>query len=1019
MDERWQEIERIYHAARPLDASARGVFLAEACGGDPALRNEVESLLAQTDEARSFLETPALEVAAGALAKDASVRQQNEDPPREGSTVSHYHILERLGGGGMGVVYGAKDTKLGRRVALKFLPEEVALGPKALERFQREARAAAALNHPNICTIFEVSEQEGRPFIVMELLEGQTLKDLISAAAVHDRRGSPSERSGSHRGPLQIGQLLELAIEITDALDAAHQQGVIHRDIKPTNILITTRGQAKVLDFGLAKLMSVGAGLTPGQGRPRESPVATIDREQLTTQGVAMGTVGYMSPEQARGEPLDARTDLFSFGAVLYEMATGKPAFTGDSGAEILAKILKEEPHPPRSLNPELPAKLEEIIGKCLEKDRDLRYQVAAEIRTDLKRLKRGAASGSAFERGTSDLRREDAALPYTAVNQARADGIRPIPAIIEGARRAPLFRALPWVAAGLMAVALITVVVLWRLAARLPAEFPVSFYISPPPGTTLRQFGFGAGPVVVSPDGRQLAFSATEESGVTRLYVQPLASDIAKAVAGTEDAAMPFWSPDGGSLAFFADQKLKTVNLANGNVQVLTDTSCPGAGGAWSPGGTILFTPRCKDPLNKIPSLGGNQIPVTRLGGGEGGHGSPAFLPDGRHFLYVRSASSSTPESIWMALLGSGEQKLVLKGAGSPQFASGHLLFLRDNRVFAQSFDPSTGALAGEARAITGAQTFSVSANGVLAYQGGTMKGRPEWFDRSGNPLGSVGPVAEYQAAKISPDGTRILADMNDPNSDGSDLWSYPAAGGVGTRLTFGPGLKTFAVWPPDGKYIAYSCQPGGKAGICRKPADGSGREETLFAFGAGVSNVNVIDWSPDGRYLSFGKFFAREPGVENWILPLFGGRKPFQAAPVGAAQYDGNFSPDGRWLAYFSYENGRPEIYVVPFPGPGGKFQISQNGGWLARWDKKGHLYFLTMGNRLMEADLATSGASLQVKALHPLFQLSLPSYPDPLFDVNADGSRFLVVTSADPNASRSIGLLLDWQSKLNGNQ
>lgn len=577
----------------------------------------------------------------------------------------------------------------------------------------------------------------------------------------------------------------------------------------------------------------------------------------------------------------------------------------------------------------------------------------------------------------------------------------------------------MPWAVAGVLAAALIAVVVFWKFAAPARRAFPVLSYIPPPPGTTFREFGFGAGPVVVSPDGKQLAFSATDQNGVTRLYVRPLASGKAQAIAGTEDAAYPFWSPDSRSLGFFANQKLKTVNLDNGSIQVLADALCEDESGAWSPNGTILYSPRCAGPIYEISSLGRRPSPATKLRSGESGDGVSAFLPDGSHFLYVSFPVSVGATSIWMGSLDSNKRKLVLQGASQPEFASGRLLFIRDNRIFAQPFDPATGSLSGEAEVLAEAQNYSVSSAGVLAYQGGTREGRLEWFDRSGNPLGSVGTAAQYLEARISPDGTRILANVIDPQTGSIDLWSYPALGGPRTRLTFGPGDEVSCAWSPDGKYIAYACQPDGKLGICRKRADGSGTEERLITLAVGAAIAYVADWSPDGRYISFAESASRASRGRVWLLPLSGGGKPFQPAAVNASQFEGVFSPDGRWLAYFSDETGRPEVFAVPFPGPGGKFQISQNGGWLERWDKKGHLYFLTMGNRLMEADLATTGQSLQVKALHPLFQVSLPRFEAPFFDVTADGSRFIVVTSTDPNAAQSIGLLLDWQSKLKGKQ
>jgi eukaryotic-like serine/threonine-protein kinase len=699
-----------------------------------------------------------------------------------------------------------------------------------------------------------------------------------------------------------------------------------------------------------------------------------------------------MSPEQIKGKEADPRSDLFAFGATLYEMATGERAFPGKSQISVASAILEKEPEPISTKQPLVPAALDRVVGQCLAKDPDERFQSAHDVGLGLKWV--GAAASEGRTAG------EESA------------GHRP-----------SLQRALPWALAGVLAVALIASLVLGKFAAPAPQRSPVLADIPPPRNTAIGQSFLGPASAVVSPDGKRLAFSATDANGVTKLYVQPLASKEAKAIAGTENAAWPFWSPDGGSLGFFADQKLKTVNLGNGNVQVLADDLCAGYGGAWSPSGTILFTPNCGGPLNEIPSSGGKPSPATNLANGKGGNGLPVFLPDGRHFLDVSNPSNILPTSIWMGSLGSSEQRLILKDARSPEFASKHLLFIRDNRVFAQPFDPANGKLSGEATALVDARSYSVSGSGVLAYQGGSRKGRLEWFDRSGNPLGGVGPAAVYVAARISPDGERILADVWDPQSETADLWSYPASGGPGTRLTFGSGMKLFSAWSPDGKYIAYQCPPKDKqmgGGICRKPADGSGTAENLLTFGPGVAYGRVLDWSPDGRYLSFDEWVRRTARYEVWALPLFGGRKPFQPVAVNASQDGGNFSPNGRWLAYFSNETGRDEVYVVPFPGPGGKFQISQNGGRRARWDREGHLYFLRMGNRLMEADLSTHGASLHVKAIHPLFPLNLESLNfGPAFDVNADGSRFLVVTSADPNASKSIGLILDWQAKLKGKQ
>jgi serine/threonine protein kinase len=874
-----------------------------------------------------------------------------------GTKLGPYQIVEPLGAGGMGEVYRARDTKLGRDVALKVLPSAFAADPERMARFKREAQVLASLNHAHIGAIYGFEDSGSVHALVMELIEGPTLADRIA------------------RGPIPLDEALPVAREIAEALEAAHERGIVHRDLKPANIKITPDGNVKVLDFGLAKAVEGDASSTDIHNSP------TLTR-MSTQAGIILGTAAYMSPEQAKGKSVDRRTDIWAFGCVLFEMLTGKHAFEGETVSDTLAAVIRGEPD--GSLLPaDTPARIRELLSRCLNKDVRQRLQSAGEARI--------------------------------AIDQVLSSAPEQTKPAAVAAGRSWLREAIAWLLVAALTLIAVGLGVWNHLHQASEESSPMLAYIPPPPDTSFNAFGFGAGPVVVSSDGKQLAFTATDQNGISKLWLRPLSSDKAMPVAGTEDAAAPFWSADGRALGFFEGDKLKSVDLNNGNIQVLAESSCSGSGGAWSTAGNILFTPGCDAPLSEIASSGGTPHPVAKLEESELQQGQPTFLPDGRRFLYI-SLDKNRTTAIWAGSLDSSEKKLVLKDATSPRFSSGYLLFIRGgNRVFAQRFDPESFKLTGNALALAESYRYSVSSNGILAYQGGSNEGRIEWFDHNGNTVGPVSPTAIYHTLRISPDGTRVLLTITDAQSGVLDLWSVASSGGVQTRLTFGPARKEGSAWSPDGKYVAYSCLQNDKVAVCRKPADGSGAQEVLYTFGPEINAANVVDWSPDGRYISFDQHKAKVSRWENWVLPLFGDRKIFQPAPVTFDQYDGCFSPDGRWLAYFSYESGRPEAYVVPFPGPGGKFQISTSGGWLVHWDKSNRLYFLTRGNRLMQADLSLSEKSVQVKAIQPLFQVNVPSFNAPLMDATSDGSRFVVISAADPTATRSITLLLNWEAEL----
>ncbi|HEV3512454.1 MAG TPA: protein kinase [Candidatus Sulfotelmatobacter sp.] len=877
-------------------------------------------------------------------------------PLTSGAKLGPYEIQSPLGAGGMGEVYRARDTRLDRTVAIKILPTHLSSNPEFKQRFEREARTVSSLNHPHICHLYDVGSQDSTEFLVMEFLDGETLADRL------------------RRGPLPFPELLKIAIEVAEALDIAHRAGIVHRDLKPGNIMLTKAG-TKLMDFGLAKPAALGA---PGSGSaPLLSAARTMSGPNpvspLTTAGTVVGTIQYMSPEQIEGKEADARSDIFAFGAVLYEMAIGKRAFEGKSQISVASAILEKDPEPISAAKPLAPAAFDSLVAACLAKDREERFQSVHDVRLQLKAISQSPSSP-----------------PETPALRT----LRPSLLSLGGAI--------------LLAAALI-IFFLSRRAA-IP-DLAVRAYIPPPPQTTFRASGFDAGPVVVSPDGKTLAFSAVDDKGRTNLWLRPLDAQQATMLPGTEDAASPFWSPDGHYLAFIADRKLKKISISGGDAQTLADASSSG-GGDWSPDGIILFCQQNFGPISQIPAAGGPIAPATRLNAGELANLTPSFLPDGKHFLYV-SFQLGGPAQIKVGALGQPEHDGIVIGPGyRAAFASGHLLFVRAGHVEAQPFSPRTFKLSGDAQTVGEARTFSVSENGVLAYHESSAQSELKVFDRSGNLIATPGPLAIYSDPRFSPDGKSISVTLQDPRSGKNDIWIFPVAGGQPTRITFGPN-DFWPVWSPDGKQIAYGVSENGKTSIRRRSLDGSQPEEVLYQDDAYI-NGSPVDWSPDGKYLSL-DLETKDGVFSNWILPLTGDRKPFQppaTSHMTASEYDGRFSADGRWLAYFSYEAGRPEVYVVPFAA-GAKTQVSTTGGWNTIFARNNELFFVTMGNRLMAAHTVTQ-PGFRVLSIEPLFQLDLPNFTGISYDVSPDAKHFVVQTT-DRTKSTSITLLTNWPAAL----
>ena len=896
-------------------------------------------------------------------------------PLPAGTKLGPYQIQSPLGAGGMGEVYKAKDTRLDRTVAIKILAAHLSSSPEIKQRFEREARTVSSLNHAHICQLYDVGSQDGTEFLVMEFLEGETLADRL------------------RKGALPLGELLKVATETAEALHVAHRAGIVHRDLKPGNIMLTKSG-AKLMDFGLAKPAIPGGAataaplLSAANTTSMLSPVASPN-SPLTTVGSVIGTILYMSPEQIEGRDIDARSDIFSFGAVLYEMATGQRAFDGKSQITVAGAILEKEPESIRAKNPAMPAALDYLVTTCLAKDRDERFQSAQDVRLQLKGI--SAALNSAH--GVMDS--ATLSTPATPVKNLK------------------LFTALGALAF-LLAGAGLAYILMPRDAAPRPS---VRAYIPPPPGTSFRiSGGLDVGPVAISPDGKTLAFTAVDDKGVTQLWTRALDSVDATALSGTNDASFPFWSPDSQYLAYSADGRLMKIRSTGGDAQQLADGLGTETGrGSWGADGTILFCKNYSGPIFSVPAGGGAVKAETRLAANESAHDEPWFLPDGRHFLYSTRVSPAQGK-IKIAELGKIDQPAIEVGAGAgPKFADGRLLFIRDSRIQAQEFELKTWKLSGDPQDLGEAGYFSISANGVLAYNEGSEASELKLYDRSGNALARLGAEALYDTPRFSPDGKLIATAIEDPRTEKHDIWIFPVDGGQPSRLTFGPN-DAFPVWSPDGKDVIYEARDNGKYSLRRRPLDGHTPEQMIYSEDVHVRYL-PIDYSSDGKVLSI-HMVDNQGLFSNWVLPMtVANPRPFRPAATAdlkVSEYEGRFSADSHWICYFAYETGRPEVFVVPFPGGGAKSQISTTGGWLARFSRN-EIFYATLGNDLMAATIHT-GASFHADSAHRLFHMDFPNVISsfPLYDVSPDGQRFAAL-SVDRTRSSSITLVTNWPAQL----
>ncbi len=897
-----------------------------------------------------------------------------------GTRLEHFEILAPLGAGGMGEVYRARDTRLNREVALKVLPASFAQDADRLKRFEQEARATSALNHPNILTVHDIGTHEGAPYIVAELLDGEELRAQLD------------------HGALPVRKAIEYAQQVAAGLAAAHEKGIVHRDLKPENLFVTKDGRVKILDFGLAKLkpQKFGGGV--------DSEAATL--KPLTSPGVVMGTVGYMSPEQVRGHETDHRSDIFSFGIILHEMLAGQRTFTGDSLVELMNAILKDEPAELSETNAKISPALDKIVRRCLEKKPERRFQSTSDLGFALEALP--GSAGGAPAGGKSD--------PVTPAGLPRhpAGGTPALP----GGRE-----HLAWLAAAVLLLGLLASLpfTIAHLRQAPPEVRAVRSFILPPEKSSF-EFGDRLGSTVaVSPDGLRLAFVAPTAEGKRLLWVRSLDALSAQSLAGTEGATYPFWSPDSRSIGFFAEGKLKRIGAAGGPPLPLCDAPL-GRGGTWNRDGVIVFAPSNVGALQRVLDAGGQTSAATRLdeARGETSQRWPFFLPDGEHFFYLGGDNIGETAAISVGSLASLESKLLLHVNSNAAYAQGYLLFLREGTLMAQPFDTKRLAMAGDAfplaKQVESAMAltrgiFSVSEQGVLAYQTGTGQSGSQltWFDRSGKSLGMLGDLALYRSPRLSPDGKRVTVVITDPQTGNQDLWLYEVARPLRTHFTFDPAPERDHVWSPDGSRIVFNSTRKGLYDLYQKASNGSGSEELLLE-----SNFDKLPTSvsPDGRLLLYDAI-GPKTRMDVWVLPLEGGQKPFPFLQNEFSEYGGQFSPDGRWVAYQSDESRRYEIYVAPFPGPGGKRQISTAGGRQPIWRGK-EIFYLSPDNKLMAAEVNGKGEALEVGAGRPLFDVR-PSGQGYVYDVTADGQRLLVNTAVEQKASAPITLVLNWTADL----
>jgi eukaryotic-like serine/threonine-protein kinase len=869
-----------------------------------------------------------------------------------------YEIVAPLGAGGMGEVFRARDTRLDRTVAIKICTGHFT------ERFEREARAISSLNHPHICALYDIGREGIVEFLVMEFIEGESLEARL------------------RKGPLPIEEALQIAIQIASALNAAHRSGMVHRDLKPGNVMLTRSG-AKLLDFGLAKMNDPG-------GLSATDVTQLAPHRPITVEGTILGTLQYMSPEQLEGKEADARSDIFSFGAMLYEMITGRKGFSGSSQASLIAAVMTTAPPPVSTLQPMASPLLDRLVRKCLAKSPDDRWQNAGDLLSELEWI---AETGS------------EAGVPA------------PIAAKRRGRER------VAWLAAGVAAVLLVASLVWIAFHPHTEPTPPAMVHFQIPVPDKLNFFWYQI--PAVSPDGQRIAFTAagngTDDS---KLFVRPLNAATATEIPIPGSAGFPFWSPDGQQIAFFSEGGLQKVDTSGGPPITICDCKA-GLGGTWNRDGVILF-PNVVSLL-RVSAAGGDAKPLHPLAQGETAQIWPEFLPDGKHYLYLSLGNTPDRQGIYAASLDSSDRTfIVATDTNAAYLQSGELLFTRGSVLMAQPFDLQSLKLSGEPRPVAdhiermGSATFAsfaASPSGVVVWRHAkpTALSSLQWFDRTGKKLSVVGETADYSNPGLSPDSSKLAICIRDPQTATRDIWIFDLVRGGKTRLTFDPADDVDPIWSPDGTRIAFTSDRSGQRNIYWKPADGSTPEQLLV--GGNEAQENVEDWSRDGRYLIYN--YIRDHAALR-VLPLAGDRRSVTYLDTGFYTQESQFSPNGRWVAYYSDASGKQEVYVQGFnldpSQPRGKWQISTEGGELPRWRRDGKELYYHSGTQYFAVDVNTDGPSFVAgipKLLFETHAVGTTGSGGSPYVVSSDGQRFLVLAATDEKAPSSpIDVVVNWR-------